>query len=64
MALAAADLIREAVDASRLSLSAAERRWLDRIQAALETLPQDEGELRERLAPAYGHLYDPVSYGL
>jgi methanol--5-hydroxybenzimidazolylcobamide Co-methyltransferase len=63
-ALAAASLIREAVDASRLTLSAAERRWLERIEATLKGLPQDEGELRERLAPTYGHLYDPASYGL
>jgi methanol--5-hydroxybenzimidazolylcobamide Co-methyltransferase len=62
--LAAATLIREAVDASLLSISKAERRWLERIQSALAGLPQEEGELRERLAATYGHLYDPASYGL
>jgi hypothetical protein len=61
---AAAALVRQAVDASLLTLSAAERRWLDRIEAALAGLPPDAGELRERLAPTYGHLYDPASYGL
>src|SRR4030042_5241952 len=41
--LAAATLIREAVDASVLSLSQAERRWLERIQSALASLPRQEG---------------------
>jgi methanol--5-hydroxybenzimidazolylcobamide Co-methyltransferase len=63
-ALAAVALIREAVEASLLPLSKAESRWLARIQSALAGLPKEEGELRERLAPAYGHLYDPVSYAL
>jgi len=62
--LAAATLIREAVDASLLSLSRAERRWLERIQSALASLPHEEGDLRERVAPTYGHLYDPASYAL
>ncbi len=62
--LKAATLIREAVDASLLSLNKAERRWLERIESALAGLPEQEQELRERLAPTYGHLYDPASYGL
>ena len=62
--LAAATLIRQAVDDSLLFLSRAESRWLDRIQSALASLPGQEGELRERLAPTYGHLYDPASYAL
>jgi hypothetical protein len=57
-------LIREAVDASLLSLSRAECRWLDRIQSSLAGLPQEEEELRERVASTCGHLYDPASYGL
>ena len=61
---AAATLIREAVDASLLSLSGPESRWLDRIQTALAGLPREESELRERLAPTYDHLYEPASYGL
>jgi methanol--5-hydroxybenzimidazolylcobamide Co-methyltransferase len=62
--LAAATLIREAVDASLLSLSRAERRWLERIQSTLASLPQEEEELRERVASTYGYLYDPASYAL
>jgi methanol--5-hydroxybenzimidazolylcobamide Co-methyltransferase len=62
--LAAATLIHDAVEASLLSLSRGERRWLERIQSALAGLPGQEGELRERLAPTYGHLYDPASYAL
>jgi hypothetical protein len=61
---AAATLIREAVDSSLLSLSRAECRWLERIQSTLAALPQEAGELRERVASTYGHLYDPVSYAL
>jgi methanol--5-hydroxybenzimidazolylcobamide Co-methyltransferase len=63
-ALAAAALVREAVDASLLPLSSAECRWLDRIQSALAGLPQEEGESRQRTDATYGHLYDPASYGL
>ncbi len=62
--VAAADLIREAVDASLLSVSAAERRWLERIQSALASLPRQGDELRERVAHTYGHLYNPASYAL
>jgi hypothetical protein len=62
--LAAVALIREAVDASLLSLSKAESRWLERIQTAFAGLPREEDDLRERLAPTYGHLYDPASYAL
>jgi len=62
--LAAATLIREAVDISLLSLSRPECRWLERIQSTLASLPQEEGELRERVASTYGHLYDPASYAL
>ncbi len=62
--LAAAALIRDAVDASTLSLSSGERRWLDRIESALAALPREEGELRECTIPTYGHLYDPASYAL
>jgi methanol--5-hydroxybenzimidazolylcobamide Co-methyltransferase len=62
--LAAAAIIREAVDASLLTLSRAERRWLERIQSAFAGLPEQEAELRERLAPTYGHLYDAASYAL
>jgi methanol--5-hydroxybenzimidazolylcobamide Co-methyltransferase len=62
--LAAATLIREAVDASLLSLSPGERRWLERIQSTLAGLPQEEGGLRDRTGPTYGHLYDPASYAL
>jgi methanol--5-hydroxybenzimidazolylcobamide Co-methyltransferase len=62
--LAAVALIREAVEASLLPLSKAESRWLERIRTALAGLPREEGDLRERLAPTYGHLYDPASYAL
>lgn len=62
--LEAVSLIREAVDASLLSLSKAECRWLERIESALAGLPREEGGLRERLAPTYGHLYDRASYAL
>jgi hypothetical protein len=62
--LVAASLIREGVEASRLSLSRPECRWLERIQSALASLPEEAGELRERIASTCGHLYDPISYGL
>jgi hypothetical protein len=62
--LKAVALIRDAVDASLLSLSKPDGRWLERIESALAGLPEEEDELRERLAPTYGRLYDPASYGL
>ncbi len=62
--IAAAVLIREAVEGSLLTLSKAERRWLERIENTLTHLPHEGGEVRERLAPSYGHLYDPDSYAL
>jgi len=61
---AAARIIREAVDAGKLTLSTVETRWLGRIEGALAELPDTEGQLIEQVSPAYGHLYDPASYGL
>ena len=39
-------------------------RWLNRIETALDALPNSEGELIESMTPVYGHLFDPESYGL
>jgi methanol--5-hydroxybenzimidazolylcobamide Co-methyltransferase len=58
------EIIRDAVVDGKLTLSAVESRWLDRIDAALEALPDNEGDLIDKMMPLYGHLFDATSYGL
>ncbi|MBI5503169.1 MAG: hypothetical protein HY899_00095 [Deltaproteobacteria bacterium] len=60
----AVELLRNARDAGRLVLSAAELAWLQRIDAALCAAPSDVQELLARTQSRYGHLYDAASYGL
>ena len=58
------EIIHGAVAEGKLTLSAVETRWLCRISAALAALPDNEGDLIERTAPIYGHLFDATSYDL
>jgi methanol--5-hydroxybenzimidazolylcobamide Co-methyltransferase len=58
------EIIRVAVAEGKMTLSAVEARWLDRIDAAFAALPDNEGDLIDRMTPIYGHLFDPASYGL
>ena len=64
MAQLAVDTIRSATDNGQLILSRQEQRWLRKLTQAVERLPGDAGELRERLDPAYQALYIPTEYGL
>ena len=41
-----------------------ERQWLDKTDAALADLPDDEQNLWPEMTDAYGHLFRPASYGL
>jgi methanol--5-hydroxybenzimidazolylcobamide Co-methyltransferase len=64
MAQLGVEVLREAVDAERLKLDRREARWLDRIEAAVDALPDDADALRARLAPHYQELYLPEEYDL
>lgn len=57
--LAAVAILRDA----RLSLSAREKQWLDRIESALESMPAEEA-LLEEMSGRYGSLFARFSYGL
>jgi len=57
--LAAVAILRDA----RLSLSAREKQWLDRIESALESIPAEEA-LLEEMSGRYGSLFARSSYGL
>jgi methanol--5-hydroxybenzimidazolylcobamide Co-methyltransferase len=57
-------IMEDALSAGRLELSDSELRWLGRIRATLETLPESEGALIDSVADRYGHLFARDSYGL
>jgi len=60
----AARLLKEGVQSGRLAISATERQWLDKTEAALADLPADEQALLTEMTDTYGHLFRPASYGL
>jgi methanol--5-hydroxybenzimidazolylcobamide Co-methyltransferase len=57
-------LLKEGAATGRLTLAKSEEQWLHRIEEELAGLPATEGELIEEMAPSYGRLYAPASYGL
>jgi methanol--5-hydroxybenzimidazolylcobamide Co-methyltransferase len=57
-------ILQEGAAAGRLSLSKKEAQWLGRIDTALRSLPEDEGELLAEMKGTYGELFRPESYGL
>ena len=57
-------LLKEGAAAGRLKLAKSEEQWLHRIEEELASLPESEAALLEEMAPAYGRLFDPKSYGL
>jgi methanol---5-hydroxybenzimidazolylcobamide Co-methyltransferase len=56
-------IIRDAVPKS-LELSKRELTWLDKIEAAVIEMPDDEGEIVSEMKETYGHLFAESSYGL
>jgi methanol--5-hydroxybenzimidazolylcobamide Co-methyltransferase len=60
----AAAIIRDAVAAKLLDLSARERGWLDKIERSLDGLPEKEDQLIGTMSEKYGHLFARESYGL
>jgi methanol--5-hydroxybenzimidazolylcobamide Co-methyltransferase len=63
-AKAATAIMREAINAKNLSLNDRERSWLDKIDRALDALPENEEQLLGTMTDAYGHLFSLESYGL
>jgi len=57
-------LLKDGVQSGRLAVSAAERQWLEKADAALADLPTDEQALLAEMTDTYGHLFRPASYGL
>ena len=57
-------ILQEGAAAGRLSLGKKETQWLGRIDTALHSLPEDEGELLAEMRETYGALFRPESYGL
>ncbi len=66
--VAAAQAALEALSAAkaegRVPFSRSETRWLGKIEKAIQGLPDDPAELRERLNPEYTALFLPVEYGM
>lgn len=60
-ARAATVILREA---QSLSLPAREQTWLDKIDRALDDLPENEEQLVGAMVDQYGHLFLCASYGL
>ena len=61
---AAVGILKDGVAAEKLRLSRKEQQWLDRIEAALDELPDEEAALVAALEGQYGSLYDKASYDL
>ena len=57
-------LLKDGVQSGRLAITAAERQWLEKADAALADLPTDEQALLVEMTDTYGHLFRPASYGL
>jgi methanol--5-hydroxybenzimidazolylcobamide Co-methyltransferase len=64
MAHFAVETIQQAHKAGRLVLDRREVRWLERLTAAVDRLPDDAGVLADRLSPQLTTLYLPEAYGL
>jgi methanol--5-hydroxybenzimidazolylcobamide Co-methyltransferase len=60
----AVTLIRDAIREERLVIPKRESQWLDRIESALDSLPEKEEELIAPMIGSYGSLFTPSSYGL
>lgn len=56
--------LREALEQGELSLSEQERRWLQRIEEALEGVPSSSETLRAQVEPNYPGVFLPAEYGL
>lgn len=60
----ALEILKGGAACEKLCLTRKEQQWLGRIEATLEALPADAGELLRNVEAEYGGLYDKASYGL
>lgn len=63
-AMEAVNIMKEAYNKKKLSLSARELQWLDRIMGELEQLPKDEKLLLSEMYSRYKEFFIPAEYGL
>jgi len=63
-ARAAVGIITRASAEKALALPARELSWLEKINVALDALPDNEETLLAEMAETYGHRFSPSSYGL
>jgi methanol---5-hydroxybenzimidazolylcobamide Co-methyltransferase len=56
-------IIRDALAAGGMTLAPREGQWLERIERALEQLPESEDDLIAEMSETYAHLFLPRSYG-
>lgn len=63
-ARAASSIVREAIDRNDLTLAPRERKWLDKIDRELDSLPDSEELLTEEMVVTYAHRFRPASYGI
>jgi methanol---5-hydroxybenzimidazolylcobamide Co-methyltransferase len=63
-ARAAVGIITRASAASMLALPGRELSWLEKINTALDDLPDNEETLLAEMADTYAHRFSPSSYGL
>jgi len=61
---AAVAILKDGIAAEKLRISRKEQLWLDRIESALDELPDEGAALVAALEEQYGSLYDKASYGL
>jgi len=60
----AAGIIARAVKWKTLTLSGREKEWLNKIQSALDDMPEREETLFTEMAETYAHRFSPSSYGM
>jgi methanol---5-hydroxybenzimidazolylcobamide Co-methyltransferase len=62
--LTAFELLALAVRENTLQLGAKEERWLDRLRAAFERLPENAGALYTQIEPRFGEMFSTKAYDL
>jgi hypothetical protein len=56
--------MRDVTNKNLLSTSAAESKWLDRIEKALASMPKTPEELEPEIKKNWGQTFVPEEYGL
>ena len=58
------EIIKEHLISGKIKLSEMEMNWLDKLESAIESLPEDENEALNQVKDSYGDLFIPAAYGL